>query len=429
MREILFNKFSILTFIFISIISISAYCQKNQEINKYIIPFKSIDYKSDNKDFLFLKSTLANTKVVMLGENMHGDGSTLTAKLKLIKYLHEELGFNVLAIECAGFYQSNRIMQEAKLNPNLIKEIEKTTIFNEYAEIQLLYDYIIETQNKPNPLEIIGFDCRHYPFWREKKHGSPIKELDSILITSNIKYVKQGNYKRLLPLIDHVLSIEFRDTISETNKQFFISSLDTVVSQLQNLKNEKYSIWIQELKSIKGHGNNSWTAIIDANYLNNNARDFQMADNLKWLINEKYKGQKVIVSAHNGHILKDDECIEFKQKDLKPPIKQIPMGQWIKNEYNDKCYSIGFCSYKGSYLVNDSLYILKPAAQGSLEEIFHSRGNPYLFLDYNKIPSNHILSKKQSLRCLLYEEAVSEWQKVFDGLVYIDEMYPATIKK
>lgn len=429
MRKILLSKFNILTFIFLILFSIATVGQNKHGLNKYLIPFKSIDYKSDSKDLSFLKSTLTNTKVVMLGENMHGDGSTLTTKLKLIKYLHEELGFNVLAIECAGFYQSNRIMQEAKLNPHLIKEIKKTTIFNEYAEIQLLYDYIIETQNKPNPLEIIGFDCRHYPFWREKRYGSPLKELDSILITSNIKFIKQSNYKRLLPLVEHVLSIEFSDTINETNKQFFISSLDTLVSQLQNLKNEKYSFWIQELKSIKGHGKNSWTAIIDANYLNNNARDFQMADNLKWLINEKYKGEKVIVSAHNGHILKDDECIEFKQKDWKPPIKQIPMGQWIKNEYKDKCYSIGFCSYKGSYLINDSLYILKPGIQDGLEEIFHSTRNPYLFIDFNKITSSNFLSKKQSLRCLLYEDAVSQWTKVFDGLVFIDEMYPATIKK
>lgn len=35
----------------------------------------------------------------MLGEMTHGDGATFKLKTEIVKYLHEELGFNVLILE------------------------------------------------------------------------------------------------------------------------------------------------------------------------------------------------------------------------------------------------------------------------------------------------------------------------------------------
>ncbi len=37
--------------------------------------------------------------MVLLGEQHHGDGATFQAKTRLVKYLHEQKGFNVLVWE------------------------------------------------------------------------------------------------------------------------------------------------------------------------------------------------------------------------------------------------------------------------------------------------------------------------------------------
>jgi erythromycin esterase len=57
----------------------------------------------DFSDLEGLKPILPGVQVVMLGEPSHGDGTTFSAKIRLIKFLHQEMGFDVLAFE-SGFY-------------------------------------------------------------------------------------------------------------------------------------------------------------------------------------------------------------------------------------------------------------------------------------------------------------------------------------
>lgn len=47
----------------------------------------------------FLKKVLKNKRIVALGESLHGVKEYNSLKLELIQYLHEEMGYNVLAIE------------------------------------------------------------------------------------------------------------------------------------------------------------------------------------------------------------------------------------------------------------------------------------------------------------------------------------------
>ena len=95
--------------------------EPDTEVNKVkwlqdnAIHLSSIDpNNTDFADLRPLENVIKNTKVVMLGEQSHGDGTTFLAKVRLIKFLHQELGFDVLAFE-SGLYDCNKVWTEIKI--------------------------------------------------------------------------------------------------------------------------------------------------------------------------------------------------------------------------------------------------------------------------------------------------------------------------
>src|SRR5687767_13577809 len=68
------------------------------------VPVRSIDPDDDDfSDLQFLKRTIGNARVVQLGDQTHGDGATIYARGRLVRFLHEQMGFDVLAWE-GGFF-------------------------------------------------------------------------------------------------------------------------------------------------------------------------------------------------------------------------------------------------------------------------------------------------------------------------------------
>ena len=70
--------------------------KKHVKENLHIV--KSIDpLDTDFEDLSAIGDAIGDAKLVLLGEQCHGDGATFAAKSRLIKYLHEKKGFNILA--------------------------------------------------------------------------------------------------------------------------------------------------------------------------------------------------------------------------------------------------------------------------------------------------------------------------------------------
>jgi hypothetical protein len=56
-------------------------------------------YDAENPDFSFLKEVLKSKRIVALGESSPGFGDLQLLKGKMVKYLHDELGYEVLLME------------------------------------------------------------------------------------------------------------------------------------------------------------------------------------------------------------------------------------------------------------------------------------------------------------------------------------------
>src|SRR5213075_675009 len=112
-------------------------------------------------DLQFLDSLLMNKSIVLLGEDSHYDGSTSLAKVRLIKYLHEKLGFNIL-IDEVNIYEAYRAMADVKQNKDSLTGA--MAVLTEIFPFQIaehnysLAKYIDSTIKQKNELNYYGFD-------------------------------------------------------------------------------------------------------------------------------------------------------------------------------------------------------------------------------------------------------------------------------
>lgn len=76
---------------------LTVYCGKAQNNSTATIAFTSDLEKFENLSAF--KEVLKDVEIIALGENTHGLGEVFAAKTELVKFLHQELGFDLVLFE------------------------------------------------------------------------------------------------------------------------------------------------------------------------------------------------------------------------------------------------------------------------------------------------------------------------------------------
>lgn len=114
----------------------------------------------DYSDLSFPKPLLKDKTVVSLGENFHRVGEYASMKTRLVKYLHEELGFEVIAFE-SGLAEASVVndvadeLTAAEMMDNSIFDVWKS------AETPELFNYIKQSRQTDKPLQLAGYDMQY----------------------------------------------------------------------------------------------------------------------------------------------------------------------------------------------------------------------------------------------------------------------------
>ncbi len=315
----------------------------------------NILFSKDLKSFEVLsefKSVLDDVDIVALGENTHGLGDVFSAKVQLVKFLYEELNFDLILFE-SGFGDAALIDNHKEyLSADQYTSSFSSNYYYNSEELRQLMEY---NQRLEYPLTILGFDCQPQQNYFKTKLYETISNIDTNL--TKVIVEKFGGFNQLYQYEYNKDTIGFNATIKSfvdalNVSEDVISSYD--LSELKISLKEKELI-LKTIDIFRSTYRNLSIGELMGWPISADIRDEAMYNTFEW-IKSKYPDKKIIIWAQNSHI----------ENRTKPGYQVKWMGHYIKEKYKKSYYSLGVSVYSGSDLRyqgivdfehNDSNYI------------------------------------------------------------------------
>ncbi|WP_166920161.1 erythromycin esterase family protein [Flavobacterium poyangense] len=390
---------------------------------------------SEKNDYSFLAKILENKRVVLLGEQTHGDGATFEEKVKIVKYLTNKLKFNTIVFESGMYenYKAWKLYAAGKATSSIYNE-SIYSLWSTTQSFQKLLDHIDRKAILKDTIKIIGFDCQEKGELFKKYFIDDLKKtfndrkiiiddqtyntIEKVFVDKNLKEFAANKkdsiylYQLYELLLSSFQRMHNLSTDEKMIKQVVLSQIAQVDFDIKILQGQKIAF--------------------------QNPRDAQMAKNLIFLT-ELYPNEKMVcwgASYHFSNRIKDFDYTDITEDYLKrqlaleqtnsvnsistfEDVKMLgdahPMGEILKDHFKSKIYSIAFSSFEGEYGIaaGKSFPILTPPSN-SIEQTLAQGNNNKVFLDFDKK-----FMGKYYCSALGNMPLKANWNSIFDGLFFI----------
>jgi erythromycin esterase len=415
------------------------------ELLQRVVVVHSIDPQDDDdfSDLQPLKKIIGDARLVTLGEQSHGDGAVFYAKARLIKFLHQEMGFDVLAWESGMFdcREVDRALRDPAKKMDQIARLGIFPIWTYSAQVAPTLEYVRSTLASETPIETCGFD---HQFSAGAASAWP---------AATIAFFDKADPALMPEDIRESLTSGMQKAFGRTQEhQPTPHDIEAVMAQWKRIP----ALMDEHADALKkAHGADEFTfmrrcaddAVVSCRSLleflasqnaaerkatDNNTRDQRMAENLIWLVNERYKDRKIIAWMATMHAVHDVQKIK-SPAGIGPDIYQgvINCGTASHKAIGEKMYTIGFTSADGkagNVWAKQGWSIQAPST-GSLDDLCLQSGEPFLFIDFKSLPADHWLRQPMVSRPLGYAEMLATeggWPQQVDAMMYIQTMFPST---
>jgi erythromycin esterase len=385
-------------------------------------------------DLRFLGPLLEGRRIVQLGESGHGVREFDQAKVRLIRYLHEQLGYDVIAFESSVF-ECWRANQGA-----VLAEARQTMRSCTYAvwwtnEVLELFEYIRQTHQTDRPLILAGIDM---------KPSTSLGNYEAPLLLREVVEKADAEYALRARSLDVQFLDEYR-AIARSVPPFgpawaslerLLPAYDSLLAWMDQHRSEIVGAYGGRAERFTVARQTVYSRIRQIRQLNlpsssiegNLQREVGMADNLDALLQGMYPGKKVIVWAHNYHIQHDRARLLPGDGSTPPDVGDFnTMGHFVMQRHRAELYTVGLFMYRGSAAWNDrEIYTVAPAVAGSLESLGYRVRMQHFFLDLSGARGRGSEWVGQMIR-------MKEWgvwdmiqvpREQYDGILFVDTVSP-----
>ena len=342
----------------------------------------------------------------MLGEPTYGEGTVTEAKIRLLRYLHEQLGFMTVAFE-SGFYELDKAQRaiEAGAAPAPVPEAIGSSVFNSWTgtrEFQTLLPLVGK-----KGLRVAGFD----PQLSGAYQGDMLEELETLLKP------EKGAGSIAYDYLDECFSMIGESfifppansvTIFDLQLRSARKLLEKVAAGPDARRRERAVFWLQNLRSLQAlahdYAAHDPTVKDSASFkaVDSNPRDAQMADNLLWYLRQ-HPREKVVCwgalpyFANKVEALHDAELRAYR-----------PMGRVVKAALGeDAVYVLGTLAGGGTHGFPGRYRAVPAPAAYRFVSLKHSAaGQPLTTYAFDYLP------------------LTGAWSEVVDGFLYLPTVQP-----
>lgn len=375
---------------------------------------------TDYGDLQFLKQKVGDARIVFLGEQSHGDGQTFLGKTRFIRFLHEQMGFDVLAWE-SGLYDCRLMDQAFKEGEPPLEAAGKGVfkLWSKSEQVRPLWEYVAEQRKGDHPLFMAGFDCQFSSPAGPSKFFPEIEAMFDGLDKKALPPEARQHLAQAKTLLGRASQAKPEDL--ESLKQ----GAQGLLAAFQAHERDFGKTLGRPEVSFRERCLRNWVNVIDLvigmkaakGAAFNNIRDAAMAGNLEYLANEVFKGKKIIVWSASFHNLRAPELIQAGEMNY---AETVTFGKRLAGRIPS--YSIAFTGYQGQGgVAGGKPFDIPPAPEGSVEALVGAQAGEFFFVDLSRLPGSYVAQP------LGYSPMLGEWGKNFDALVFTRTLKPSTL--
>lgn len=349
-----------------------------QFVSQQSVALQSLTQDQDFSELKPIADAIGKARIVQLGESSHGSGSMNQLKTRLIKYLHQHHGFNLIAFESSIFACNRGLEQNTTIAADALMF---SCIFGVWhtEEALELFRYIKQTQSSDRPLRLSGFDpstssasdnatnVRNF-YQQALSNLAPAQRQDIIDLALEVLAIQRGDgyscFQNDMAACDRIKN---QHASLKARLQQATALLDGLTSAQGQLA---YLLMVSNQHAIDSHLNEA-----NKNGRWIEARDLGMATNINGLLQRRYPQEKMLVWAHNAHIAED-----YPWERLRAGNEKV-MGMHLHQHWQDELFTIGLFMLTGQQADNNrNITAVTPHQANSLEGLFMHLNQPVSFM-------------------------------------------------